>query len=1663
MLNVINKPPTANQHGVKTEMSDCLIPIKPSGSKRPFFYVHGADGHTIDSLLSKYIDSERPFYGLRALGRDGKAKPHTSVEEMAAYYIREIQMVQPEGAYLLGGRCTGGTIALEMAQQLKKKGQDVLLVVMVDSPTPLVTEAEKSEYRKIVPEWKERWKRDFLSESSIQLSPEVFDRNILIPVNYELQQYSGKVVYFSAQDNREGSYFAPDRWNRTIDPFQAYRVPGDHMSMTKEPNIRILASKLSRCLDDAELTTQPDSHSVNQPYLKQDLERKGYTVSNFLNREEVQHLLKLYQENPFPEDAVTDSPYLYRSDSSSQKQYREQITQEVKKILDSKIKALFPNYKIFSRNFICKQPDHLNVPLHQDPSVVDEDSQSSFIMWCPLIDVDEHNGCLQVVPKSHLVSSALRPTFMATCKPDVLALMKQNYLVDIPMKAGAALIFNSRLFHSSNFNLSNCDRLVISCCIAPQETPLYFYYHDSEANNRLKRYKVDDQFYDQHRNGSTIELLPTLENLNYDVVDNPPNSLTPEDIERFMKEEQPEEIKKNPKTQKNIRSLFNLLRGQDWWFYKIPPLLAIAYAEILTQDIPPHPSFTTLLALTVSMFCVAAYGHVVNDIFDVEVDKKAGKPNRMASLSRGQQTGLSLGLAVLGLIPWWWIGFNPTSGILLAAIYLLLTVYPAPPLRLKERLVFGAVADAATVHAVPTLLVATVFANLAVPSSPSNNLLAIIATAWAFAVGIRGILLHQIWDRENDLKSGIQTLATKLGVGTLRFWINSIVFPLEAILSTALVLVIAQSSPFFLVPCAAYGLMLLLIGQNKFNPSPPEKSYIVLHDFYEVWLPLSLLILLSLHQPTFLILLGVHIALFYPAIQQRVLVSIRQIKLNLAKMNISQSHQTVEITDTQPQPETFLLQPANDLERSLVRAVEFLTNNQLEDGEFPTYEDADEKLSKFDSSPFATSLILYSLSFLIPDDSKNKVKHLIDKGLHFLRQEIEFGGLWRYWSSKNQKHLTIPPDLDDISCISYLLRANNISFTDNTGFLFANQNKIGAFYTWILPRSIKSILLNVITFSKALSSSEAFWTTTVKDDVCCAVNSNVLLYLGERKETQNCIKYLIEIIQKGKEYENTEFYLHNLSFYYMLSRAYYNGVKSLSAVKTLVVHRVLGFQQSDGSFGDELLTALGVCTLLNFNYLSPRLNQAITFILSKQNSEGDWKRIAMFGGKTTQHFFGSEALTTGFCVEALARYRLLNIPATQRETSTILIPQMQQELEENGYVILNNFLSEAELQDLREFDSTHPRPEDIANGTTINTSDLSYRQQVNQKLTSIVSTKLPVTLPGYRTAFCTWYRKSPNSSTNATPLHQAPSLTDETDTRSYGIWCPLTDVTPENGCLSVVKGSHHLNSKPRPFYPFAPFPYDSTLASLIQDNYLTPIPLKAGQAILYDKRLFHSATANPTDTERVAFTCLICPSDQPSQFVYRPSADTETIEIYQVPDDFYNRYILGERPSGDGVTLIQTAPYTCDPLTPELIAEKLDPLHPDRAIPRLKTQLAEQHRQHQTELDALQQQLDTQKSEQQQTQQQLQAQLTIAQTELEQTTAELTHAQADRAQLQTELEAAQQHRDFLHQELEKLQAERDNLSAKCDRQALELEEHRATQNQAHLAALIQKRHNANGH
>lgn len=120
-----------------TPSCSSLVPIQPNGSRPPFFCVHAHGGNVLNFKdLARHLGSDQPVFGLQAKGLDGKQPRHTSVEEMAADYLKEIRELQPSGPYFLGGYCFGGKVAYEMAQQLHRQGQEVALLAMIDAFAP---------------------------------------------------------------------------------------------------------------------------------------------------------------------------------------------------------------------------------------------------------------------------------------------------------------------------------------------------------------------------------------------------------------------------------------------------------------------------------------------------------------------------------------------------------------------------------------------------------------------------------------------------------------------------------------------------------------------------------------------------------------------------------------------------------------------------------------------------------------------------------------------------------------------------------------------------------------------------------------------------------------------------------------------------------------------------------------------------------------------------------------------------------------------------------------------------------------------------------------------------------------------------------------------------------------------------------------------------------------------------------------------------------------------------------------------------------------------------------------------------------------------------------------------------------------------------------------
>jgi acyl carrier protein len=115
--------------------SSCIIRVQRKGIRTPLFVVHGISGDVAYAKrIAEILGPTRPIYGLRAIGLRAGETPISGVPRIAERYVSELRAVQAKGPYLLHGFCGGAFIAYEMAQQLRRAGESVSGLVMIDPP-----------------------------------------------------------------------------------------------------------------------------------------------------------------------------------------------------------------------------------------------------------------------------------------------------------------------------------------------------------------------------------------------------------------------------------------------------------------------------------------------------------------------------------------------------------------------------------------------------------------------------------------------------------------------------------------------------------------------------------------------------------------------------------------------------------------------------------------------------------------------------------------------------------------------------------------------------------------------------------------------------------------------------------------------------------------------------------------------------------------------------------------------------------------------------------------------------------------------------------------------------------------------------------------------------------------------------------------------------------------------------------------------------------------------------------------------------------------------------------------------------------------------------------------------------------------------------------------
>ncbi len=269
-----------------------LVAIKPEGNRPPLFCAHAVGGNVLTySILARYLHPEQPLYGIQSVGLDGRQIPETDMVHMASHYVEEIRSLQPHGPYSLGGTCAGGSVALEIAQQLRNQGEQIAFLGMfdafpqVDLPPmsfrhrlglkargygeriryhlhnilfgPGRLEYVGRKFRTIRRRLKSRiWQAAFgwFYATHHELPKglqNVEEANMIAFRKYVPQLYDGKITVFEVEETSVGqSIDSASMWERLAGGgMEVHRVPGDHVNFFSEPNVQVLARELNDCLE----------------------------------------------------------------------------------------------------------------------------------------------------------------------------------------------------------------------------------------------------------------------------------------------------------------------------------------------------------------------------------------------------------------------------------------------------------------------------------------------------------------------------------------------------------------------------------------------------------------------------------------------------------------------------------------------------------------------------------------------------------------------------------------------------------------------------------------------------------------------------------------------------------------------------------------------------------------------------------------------------------------------------------------------------------------------------------------------------------------------------------------------------------------------------------------------------------------------------------------------------------------------------------------------------------------------------------------------------------------------------------------------------------------------------------------------------------------------
>ena len=276
----------------KIFIDESCVPIKEGNSRPILFGIHNL-GHGLELYrpLGNNLHPDISLYGVSSYFSDDTVPHPRDILGLAAYYAEKIKLIQPQAPYYLMGVSFGGVIAYETAQILVSQGHQVNFLGLIDTFLP-----DRKSAAKLIPlkdrilghikktyhkgtghileriQWRmttigqniryvfhnvkwieenfvDRTSRGYAKSQYIKHKKEYKQVNR----NYEMKPYPGHISLFRAADDMDLKL----GWQElALAGLSIYDVPGEHLGVLKEPNVKVLAEKLNSAITSKSQSTE---------------------------------------------------------------------------------------------------------------------------------------------------------------------------------------------------------------------------------------------------------------------------------------------------------------------------------------------------------------------------------------------------------------------------------------------------------------------------------------------------------------------------------------------------------------------------------------------------------------------------------------------------------------------------------------------------------------------------------------------------------------------------------------------------------------------------------------------------------------------------------------------------------------------------------------------------------------------------------------------------------------------------------------------------------------------------------------------------------------------------------------------------------------------------------------------------------------------------------------------------------------------------------------------------------------------------------------------------------------------------------------------------------------------------------------------------------------